>query len=151
MFIISRSERETLNWGRSLARHLQCKDILLLFGELGSGKTILAKGIALGLGLAKEEVISPSFVLIREYPQARLPLYHFDFYRLESGREIVALGYEEYFFGDGVCLVEWADRLGRLLPERYLRINLEVRGENKRRIELVPCGQRYKQLIKSLR
>ncbi len=146
MRIISSSVKQTLGIGRSIAGGLQAGDIICLFGNLGSGKTVLTKGIAEGLGLRKKDVISPSFVLIRQYKGRRLPLYHFDLYRLNKAREVILLGYEEYFYGDGVSVVEWADRLGKLLPENYLRIDLRVKGATKRELKISANGRRYRKL-----
>jgi len=146
MRIISGSVNQTLSIGRSISGNLQAGDIICLFGNLGSGKTVLTKGIALGLGLHKKDVISPSYVLIREYKGRRLPLYHFDLYRLNKAREVILLGYEEYFYGEGVSVVEWADRLGKLLPEGYLRIDLRVRGATKRELKISAFGRRYRKL-----
>ncbi|MCX5715040.1 MAG: tRNA (adenosine(37)-N6)-threonylcarbamoyltransferase complex ATPase subunit type 1 TsaE [Candidatus Omnitrophica bacterium] len=151
MRIESCSEKETLYLGKALARNLRQKDVVCLFGQLGSGKTVLAKGVALGLGITKEEITSPTFILIHEYLKGRLPLYHFDLYRLEREQDILQLGYEEYIYGDGVSVIEWADRLRRLIPKEHLKINLEVQGENKRKIELVAVGQRYQELINYIR
>jgi len=146
MRIITDSVKQTLGIGRSIAGNLQAGDIICLFGDLGSGKTVLTKGIGEGLGLHKKDVISPSYVLIREYKGGELPLYHFDLYRLNKAREVVLLGYEEYFYGDGVSVVEWADRLGKLLPEGYLRIDLRVRGATKRELKIAANGCRYRKL-----
>ncbi|MCX5698010.1 MAG: tRNA (adenosine(37)-N6)-threonylcarbamoyltransferase complex ATPase subunit type 1 TsaE [Candidatus Omnitrophica bacterium] len=151
MQIVSNSEKETLNLAKALAVNLRRKDTVCLFGQLGSGKTVFAKGIALGLGIAQEDITSPTFILIHEYLKGRLPLYHFDLYRLEREQDILELGYEEYLYGDGVSVVEWADRLGHLMPKEYLRVNLEVKGENKRKVELVAVGERYEKLIKSFK
>src|SRR3989338_4308854 len=111
MELISKSVNQTKNIGRVIAKHLASADIICLFGELGSGKTMLAKGIARGLKINESKVISPTFVLIREHSKGILPLYHFDLYRLKNECEIVAIGYEEYLYGDGVSVIEWADRL----------------------------------------
>jgi len=116
MKVISKSVKETINIGKSLARKLKKGDIICLFGELGSGKTVLTKGIACGLKIPKEEVISPTFVLIRQYQKGDLPIYHFDLYRLKSPDDIALLGYEEYFYDQGVSVIEWPDRL------KYLRL-----------------------------
>ncbi len=105
-----------------------------LIGELGSGKTCLAQGICRGLGV-KEYVTSPSFVLIHEY-EGRLPVYHFDLYRLRDAEELFDLGYEEYFYGDGVCLVEWAERAHSLWPEDAVEVHLKYLGAEKREIIL---------------
>jgi tRNA threonylcarbamoyladenosine biosynthesis protein TsaE len=148
--IVSRSVHDTINIGKRLARYLKAGDIVCLFGKFGSGKTVLTKGIASGLGIGDNLVISPSFVLIREYKRAKLPLYHFDLYRLKDEKDILGLGYEEYFYDDGVTVVEWADRLKTLLPKEYLKVVLKVKGERTRDIEIIPFGSRWAQLIKRL-
>jgi tRNA threonylcarbamoyladenosine biosynthesis protein TsaE len=150
MKIISRSARETVSLGKALAKNLLPGDIICLCGDLGSGKTVLTKGIARGLGVKKDEIISPTFVLIREYPMARIPLYHFDLYRLQEEKEILAVGYEEYLFGKGISVIEWAQRLGRLMPQEYLGVSLAVVSERKRRIEFSAVGKRYQQLVKKI-
>jgi tRNA threonylcarbamoyladenosine biosynthesis protein TsaE len=145
--VTSRSVFGTIQLGKAIARHLEKGDILCLFGQLGSGKTVLTKGIAEGLGIAAKEITSPTFVLIRQYPKAKIPLYHFDLYRVHRMQDIAALGYEEYFYGEGVTVVEWADRLRQLLPEEYLKVELSVKGESRRMIEIVAIGARYKKLL----
>ena len=110
------SEYETRQFGEALARELKAGDILALVGDLGTGKTTLTKYIARELGIM-QAITSPTFTIICEYTDGRLPLYHFDVYRLNSADEMLELGYEEYFFGDGVCIVEWADKIEELLPE----------------------------------
>lgn len=110
------SEYETRQFGEALARELKAGDILALVGDLGTGKTTLTKYIARELGIM-QAITSPTFTIICEYTEGRLPLYHFDVYRLNSVDEMLELGYEEYFFGDGVCIVEWADKIEELLPE----------------------------------
>ncbi len=151
MKVISKSVNETIKIGKVIARNLKSGDIICLFGELGSGKTVLVKGVAYGLGIKRDKIISPSFVLIREHHQGKLPLYHFDLYRLKSPSAILGLGYEEYFYDEGVTVIEWADRLKYLLPKEYLKINLEVIGETKRKIEITSFGKRYKKLLKLLK
>ncbi len=121
---LSRSEEETIRLGEALADVLQPGDVVALFGELGSGKTRLVQGVCRGMGVA-EDVTSPSFTLINEY-SGRMPVYHFDFYRLERLEEIAALGIDEYFDGPGVCLIEWAERALPLLPEPRLDVHLDI-------------------------
>jgi tRNA threonylcarbamoyladenosine biosynthesis protein TsaE len=150
MEIISRSPTQTINLGARLARLLDKKAIVCLFGELGAGKTVLAKGIAKGLGIESKRIISPSFVLIREYKN-KVPLYHFDLYRLKESKAILGLGYEEYFYGDGVSVIEWADRLGVLLPGDFLKIQFQVLGRNTRKIKITAFGKRYTSVLKRLR
>lgn len=146
MRIISKSPKETMIVAKAISRILKGSEIICLYGELGSGKTVFAKGLAEGLGIKQDKVVSPSFVLIREYHKARLPLYHFDLYRLKSPGDIVALGYEEYFFSDGLCVIEWPDRLGNLLPAEFIKVKIEVRGKNKRLISIDTRGDSYKEL-----
>jgi tRNA threonylcarbamoyladenosine biosynthesis protein TsaE len=150
MKIISRSEKETLATGKVIARYLRKGDILCLFGQLGSGKTVLTKGIAQGMGITKSKVISPSFVLIRQYASGGLPLYHFDLYRLEAGRNIIMLGYEEYLYGEGVSVIEWAQRLGALLPAEHLKIELRIHGRDQRCITLSGRGKHYRELLHNI-
>lgn len=126
-------------------------DLLCLFGELGSGKTVFTKGIAEGLGIPEKNVISPSFVLIREHTCGRIPLYHFDLYRVKNINEIFCLGYEEYFYDQGVCVVEWAQNLKKLLPENHLAVKFSVTGRNRRLIEFFAYGRRYVKLLEKIR
>src|SRR5438132_13542765 len=119
--------------GRRLAGVLFGGAVVALIGPLGAGKTHLVRAIAEGLGIADARVVSsPTFVLIQEYP-ARVPIYHFDAYRLRTPAEFFDLGAHEYFEGNGVCLVEWADRVAACLPPDHLRITLTVTGETARR------------------
>jgi tRNA threonylcarbamoyladenosine biosynthesis protein TsaE len=136
--------------GRVIAGNLRPGDILCLFGQLGSGKTVLVKGIASGLGVDKDKIISPTFVLIRQYAGKRLPLYHFDLYRLSSPGEISVLGYEEYFYAEGVTAIEWPERLKYLLPKECLKIKLSVRGERERSLEFKAAGKRYCELLEKI-
>ncbi|MBQ6680356.1 MAG: tRNA (adenosine(37)-N6)-threonylcarbamoyltransferase complex ATPase subunit type 1 TsaE [Lachnospiraceae bacterium] len=99
-------------------------EIVCLNGELGTGKTVFAKGFAEGLGIT-EAVVSPTFTILREYTDGRLPLYHFDVYRIEDAGEMNELGYEEYFFGDGVTLIEWAGLIAELIPSSAVRVLIE--------------------------
>ncbi|MBU4346370.1 MAG: tRNA (adenosine(37)-N6)-threonylcarbamoyltransferase complex ATPase subunit type 1 TsaE [Candidatus Omnitrophica bacterium] len=145
--IISNSVKQTLKIGRRIARDLRGSDIICLFGQLGSGKTVLTKGIAGGLRMDKRRIISPSFVLIRQYNQGKLPLYHFDLYRLKAARDILALGYEEYLYGNGVTVIEWADRLEYLLPPEFLKIQLFIKGDKQRLFRFTAFGERYKELL----
>jgi tRNA threonylcarbamoyladenosine biosynthesis protein TsaE len=152
--IISRSEKETIDFGSRLVRLLSGGDIVCLFGTLGAGKTILVKGMAKGLGINKDEVISPSFVLIREYRRGKraktgIPLYHFDLYRLKNPRDILNLGYEEYFYNQGITVIEWAERMAGYLPPEFLKVEIEIKGETERAIRLTAKGQRYRKILKN--
>src|SRR3989338_9719788 len=147
MKIISKSVNDTINIGKVIAKNLCKSDIVCLFGELGCGKTVLTKGIASGLGIKRRKVISPSFVLIRQYSTAKIPLYHFDLYRLKVIEDILALGYEEYFYDDGITVVEWADRLKYLLPEEYLKIRLSIKSDSQRLLQFSAFGRHYRELL----
>ena len=146
--LISHSPEQTQNLGKELGKFARKGDIFLLSGDLGTGKTCLTQGIAWGLGV-KEYAFSPSFVLIREY-HGRLPLYHVDFYRLNSIEEIVDLALEEYLYGNGICVIEWAEKGMTVLPSDNMYIALEyVSGpETDRRVTLQTNGNRYQELMK---
>ena len=134
---------ETEAFGRRLAQHLFAGAVVALIGPLGAGKTHLVRAIAEGLGIANSNVVnSPTFVLIQEY-DARLPIYHFDAYRLAHEREFADLGVHEYFQGDGVCLVEWADKVPTCLPSDRLEIRITITGEETRRFEAAGFGAMY--------
>lgn len=132
-------EKDTAKIGETLAREAKPGEIYLLEGDLGVGKTVFAKGFALGLGIT-EPITSPTFTIIQEYEQGRLPFYHFDVYRIADEEEMFELGYESYFFGQGVCLIEWASLIQGLLPAECHTIRIEKdleRGFDYRRVELV--------------
>jgi tRNA threonylcarbamoyladenosine biosynthesis protein TsaE len=141
---------DTMALGRRLGAALFPGAVVALVGPLGAGKTNLARAIAEGLGIANADVVtSPTFVLIQEYA-ARLPIYHFDAYRLAREADFADLGVHEYFEGDGVCLVEWADKVRGVLPDEYLEIGIAITGADTRRFELTPRGQRYEKLVERL-
>lgn len=123
-----RNEEECRKFGRNLAETLEADDVIGLVGDLGTGKTSLTKSIAEGLGI-REQITSPTFTIVREYHSGRIPLYHFDVYRLDSGAEMIALGGEEYFDSGGITVIEWADRVAEILPDETKMIFLEY-GEN---------------------
>ena len=133
---LSNNTDETLKLGKKIAAQLKPGDIVCLFGDLGSGKTTFVKGIAQGLGIKPDAVNSPTFVLLNIY-EGKRSLYHFDLYRLGNVKEILAIGYEEYFYGDGITVVEWAERLKFLMPKKYVRVELTHRGENNRLIKIL--------------
>jgi tRNA threonylcarbamoyladenosine biosynthesis protein TsaE len=143
--LISNSIDETQRIGKRLGELAQASDLILLVGELGTGKTCLTQGIALGLGIG-DYITSPSFVLIREY-QGRLPLYHIDLYRLDKTEEILDLGLDDYLSGQGVCVVEWADKALDLFPKERLLITLYHLDETRRALHLEARGQRYKDML----
>ena len=130
--IILLSEQETIEYGKRLGQQAAPGQILALTGDLGAGKTTLTKSIAAGLGIS-EMITSPTFTIVKEYHSGRLPLYHFDVYRIGDIDEMYELGYEEYFFGSGVCVVEWADLIEELIPEEAMWISIEYgEGEEER-------------------
>lgn len=124
MEYVIRGERETEEFGRSLAEKLEAGDVLALIGDLGTGKTTLTKSIAKGLGI-EEMITSPTFTIVSEYFSGRLPLFHFDVYRLSGEDEAFEAGLEEYFDRGGICVIEWADIIEGLLPENTKYIFLE--------------------------
>lgn len=126
----TRSAEETRILGERFSRQLGRGDVVALMGDLGSGKTCLIQGICRGLGV-KGVVNSPSYTIVNEYV-GRCPIYHLDFYRLRGREDLLALGYEEYFFGDGICLIEWAEKAADLLPTQRIEVHLE-RGKGTRR------------------
>lgn len=132
---MSESEQETLSLASRFAGELKAGDVVALWGDLGAGKTQFVKGIARQLGIPAESVTSPTFTLIHEY-EGRLPLYHFDFYRLQQIEEALEIGVEEYFWGEGVCVVEWPDIITPLLPDAYYSVDITAAGTNKRWIEI---------------
>src|SRR2546421_783747 len=137
-------------FGRHLAELLFPGAVVALVGPLGAGKTQLVRAVAEGLGIADGRgVSSPTFVLIQEY-EARLPVYHFDAYRLRSPAEFFDLGAHEYFEGKGVCLVEWADRVEPCLPAEHLRVTVSVTGESSRRFAVEGRGERYAAAVRAL-
>lgn len=150
MQIISKSANQTLKIGQAIAKNLIAGDIICLVGNLGTGKTVLTKGIAQGLGINKNEIVSPTFVLIHEYNNARLPFYHFDLYRLKLPKDILDLGYQEYFYSQGITVIEWADRLKYLRPCEFLKINLFVKNQNSRLLNFKAEGRHYKELLRKI-
>ena len=130
---ISNSPDETEEFARRFANDIQPGDVLALKGDLGAGKTHFVKGLVAGLG-TDAVVASPTFTIIHEYAGGRLPIYHFDLLRLDDRPSVERLGLDEYFFGDGVCVVEWADRFPDLIPEDAHWIELEIKSENVREI-----------------
>jgi tRNA threonylcarbamoyladenosine biosynthesis protein TsaE len=135
---ISVSADETIALGRNIATTLRRGDVLALCGDLGAGKTHFVKGLAAGLGAATS-VTSPTFTLIHEYPGGRLPLFHFDFYRLEDEDEALKIGLDEYLDGDGTCVIEWADKFPALLPPHTRWLRFTHREDGARAIDEIPA------------
>ncbi|MBK5246107.1 MAG: tRNA (adenosine(37)-N6)-threonylcarbamoyltransferase complex ATPase subunit type 1 TsaE [Peptostreptococcaceae bacterium] len=122
--VIIKDESETKQFGLNLGKDLKKGDVVALIGDLGTGKTTLTKYIGEGLGIT-EMVTSPTFTIIQEYYSGKLPLYHFDVYRINDIEEMAELGYEEYFYGDGITIIEWADKIMEIIPEHAIVINIE--------------------------
>lgn len=143
---VSHSPEETRQFALQLAEHLRPGDVIALQGDLGAGKTCFTQGLARGLGVAGT-VNSPTFTIIKEY-LGRIPLYHMDVYRMGDGLE--DLGFEEYFYGEGVSVVEWAGMIEPVLPADRLTVEISSVGEMERRICLIPHGDRFKSLCKEI-
>ncbi len=140
---------ETGVFGQNLGALLEKGMIVALNGELGAGKTTLVKAIAAKLGIPEQDVRSPSYTLINEY-EGRLPVYHFDLYRLTDSSELYDLGYDEYLEGSGISIVEWADAIPDALPEEYLSIKIEIVSDEKRKFSITAAGKRYETLLAEL-
>jgi len=145
--VFSLSEDETAELGRTLARGMKGGELVLLEGELGLGKTVFARGIATGLGIPAEDVNSPSFTLVQEYPGGRLPMFHVDLYRLTSGEEVETLGLDDLLASDAIVVIEWGDKL----PPHHKRGAITVRfhdvGEGSRRIEVLGASGDKRQRV----
>lgn len=145
--VFSLSEDETADLGRTLARGMKGGELVLLEGELGLGKTVFARGIATGLGIAAEDVNSPSFTLVQEYSDGRLPMFHVDLYRLTSGEEVETLGLDDLLASDAIVVIEWGDKL----PPHHRRGAITVRfhdvGEGSRRIEILGLAGKKRQRV----
>lgn len=140
---------DTDKLGKKLGELVEPGDVICLNGDLGAGKTTLSKSIGIGMGVA-DYITSPTFAIINEY-YGRLPLYHFDVYRLNNGEELFDLGVEDYFYGKGVCLIEWAENIEEFLPENRLEVWMHTLPDpNEREIELIPYGDRNEFLAKEL-
>ena len=157
---ISHSSAQTQRLGIRLGELLQGGELILLDGQLGTGKTTFTQGLAQGLGIT-ENVNSPTFTLLKEYtnrPQPgistgassyrKLALYHFDLYRLDNPDEIVDLGFDDYFFSDGVSVIEWAEKAGSFWPEERLNVRLKIMSETKRGLLFIATGERYCELLR---
>lgn len=130
MVFLSNSASDTYNFAIEYSRGLKPGDVVLLNGEMGAGKTLFTKGVCAGLGI-KCEVLSPTYTYMNDYGG----LYHFDFYRLSRGEQAEALGLCDYFYADGICLIEWGENVKDVLPERVKTVTIKIIGENKREIE----------------
>ncbi len=138
MIFESFTPEDTFTIGKKLAETVRPGEIYTLNGDLGVGKTVFTKGLAAGLGI-KEPVTSPTFTILQEYESGRLPLYHFDVYRIGDPEEMDEIGYEDYFYGHGICLIEWAELIEELIPEEAIAVYIEKdldKGLDYRRIRI---------------
>ncbi|MDD4879655.1 MAG: tRNA (adenosine(37)-N6)-threonylcarbamoyltransferase complex ATPase subunit type 1 TsaE [Candidatus Omnitrophica bacterium] len=140
MTVTTATAEETIRLGEKIARRLKPGDLVALSGELGAGKTTLVKGIAKGLGVKNYRYVnSPSFVLVKEY-KGKVPLFHFDIYRLNNLKDIEDIGYEDYLARDGVVVIEWSGKMGRILPKKRLEVILKIKNADKRAINIKEAG-----------
>ncbi|PIV24419.1 MAG: tRNA (adenosine(37)-N6)-threonylcarbamoyltransferase complex ATPase subunit type 1 TsaE [Deltaproteobacteria bacterium CG_4_8_14_3_um_filter_45_9] len=150
MVIQTKSASETIRIGESMGSRLLPGDVVALVGELGAGKTQFIKGLAAGVGIGNPTYISsPSFTLINEYP-GRVPFYHIDLFRLEREKEAQELGLEDYFQGEGIAAIEWADKIPSLLPKEMLLIHIAYTGKNTRSLEIIGKGNRFLKIVGEL-
>jgi tRNA threonylcarbamoyladenosine biosynthesis protein TsaE len=144
------SPEETKELGKVIGSQLVPGDVFALIGELGTGKTCFTQGLAIGLGVDRTvPVVSPSFTIINEYPGS-IPLYHFDFYRIDNSSQVFDLGYEEYFFGEGVTVIEWGGKVDSVLPEEHIRVQLSFQNDDVREIKITGPGKRLIYIMKNL-
>lgn len=149
--LFSDSRDQTVEIGRRIGTSLTGGDIVALIGELGSGKTCLTQGMAKGLGVAENvPVVSPTFTLVNEYP-GRVPLVHLDVYRLSGPRDLEDMGYEEYFYGGGVVVIEWAEKVREILPEKTIVIRMAFIDENTRELILEGPPEKLEEMEKRLK
>ena len=148
IIIRSHSIKQTKSIGKKLGDIAEPGDLLLLIGDLGAGKTCLTQGIAIGLGI-KSSVRSPTFILVNEH-YGRSTLFHIDLYRIENIDEVEGIGLDEYVDGDGVCVVEWANKATSAFPKEHLRIDLKHISEKSRELTFTPYGSRYTRIIETI-
>jgi tRNA threonylcarbamoyladenosine biosynthesis protein TsaE len=149
IIVSTASPEETRKLGTRLGELAKAGDIYLLSGNLGVGKTCLTQGKVWGLG-SQEYALSPTFVLMREI-KGRLPLHHIDLYRLDHIEEIADLGLDDYLYGDGLCVIEWAEKGLNVLPAEHLLIKIEYSGDTERIFKLIPRGKRYEKLLAQIK
>jgi tRNA threonylcarbamoyladenosine biosynthesis protein TsaE len=141
MNFITNTVEETIELGKKIGGSLNPGDIVCIDGDLGSGKTHLTKGIALGLGI-DDHITSPTFNIVNEY-EGRIKLYHFDVYRVNDPDEIAAIGFDEYIFSDAASVIEWSDYIKELIPDDHIQINMANESETRRSISIQFFGKRY--------
>ncbi|NLN49113.1 MAG: tRNA (adenosine(37)-N6)-threonylcarbamoyltransferase complex ATPase subunit type 1 TsaE [Clostridiales bacterium] len=148
---ISNSFEDTINIAMEISKHLFAGSVVCLSGDLGVGKTAFTQGIGKGLGI-KEYITSPTYTIINEYYSGRIPLYHFDVYRLENSEEMMELGCDEYLYGNGATVIEWADNVYDIIPDHRLWITISSTGEpDKRLMQIEAVGNKYKDILKELK
>jgi tRNA threonylcarbamoyladenosine biosynthesis protein TsaE len=148
MNFVTNTVDETIDIGIKIGKALRPGDIVCLDGDLGSGKTHLTKGIALGLGIS-DHITSPTFNIVNEY-EGRLKFYHFDVYRVNDPDEIAAIGFDEYIFSDAASVIEWSDYIRELIPEEHIQIIIKKESETRRNISVEWFGKRYSYLKEAL-
>ena len=144
MVIETHDPEETFEVGRTIGMNAKPGQIYTLTGDLGVGKTVFTQGVAAGLGIT-EPVNSPTFTIIQEYEDVRLPFYHFDVYRIGDLEEMEEIGYDDYFFGQGICLIEWAELIEEILPEKRIEVTIEKdleKGFEYRKITIEERGEK---------
>ncbi|MFH1395551.1 MAG: tRNA (adenosine(37)-N6)-threonylcarbamoyltransferase complex ATPase subunit type 1 TsaE [Candidatus Omnitrophota bacterium] len=148
--ITTSSPEETMKLGKKIAKQLKTGDLVALIGELGTGKTVFVKGLAKGLGVKNPLYVnSPSFVIVKEY-EGQKNLYHFDVYRIDLRSFCETLDYKRYFYGRGITVVEWADKIKEVLPEQYLEITIKYGPQQKRLLSFRAIGGKFKGIIAKL-
>jgi len=143
MIIETNTPKETFDFGKSLGESAKAGTVYTLIGDLGVGKTVLTQGLAKGLEI-QEPISSPTFTIVQVYEEGRMPLYHFDVYRIGDVEEMEEIGYEDYFYGEGVTLIEWANLIEEILPEQYTEIKIEKdleKGFDYRKITVTSIGE----------
>ena len=143
MIIETRSAEETYQLGVEIGRHAQSGQVYTLVGDLGVGKTVFTQGVADGLGIT-EPISSPTFTILQIYEEGRIPFYHFDVYRIGDVEEMEEIGYEDCFYGEGICFIEWANLIEEILPEKYMQVTIEKdleKGFDYRKITIEEINQ----------
>jgi tRNA threonylcarbamoyladenosine biosynthesis protein TsaE len=146
----ARNEADVDRLGAAIAISLPPGSVIALIGTLGAGKTRLVQGVAAAVGVARANVTSPTFVLVNEYTGGRVPIYHFDTYRLKDDDEFLNLGPDEYFDSPGLTFVEWADRVVALLPEERLEVTIEVKGDTTRQMQIRGTSRRMEAVVNQI-
>lgn len=146
---ITSSAPETMALAKLFSSHLKAGDIVFLTGPLGAGKTTFTKGLAQGFKIKADQVNSPTFILMNYY-EGRLPLYHFDFYRICRADELSTVDMDEYFYGKGITIIEWPERLGDLAPKEYFQVSLGHCGGEQRSVAISAFGQQYNEHLKKI-